>query len=75
MRTPRFQLIKFERFKINTTLATSPTEPVEFSKGNLIVDLDVKTPHVPNRMFKLFMYCREIIIPLKAFKLSLKNTI
>ena len=56
MRTPRFQLIKFERFKINTTLAASPTEPVEFSEGNLIVDLDVKTPHVPNRMFKLLMY-------------------
>jgi len=40
MRSSRLQLIKFE--KLNTTLEVSSTEPVEFSKGSLIVDLEVK---------------------------------
>jgi len=42
MRSSRLQLIKFERLKLNTTLEASSTEPVKFSKGSLIVDLEVK---------------------------------
>ena len=42
IRTSTFHVIKFDRFELNTNLVASSTEQVEFSKGSLIVDLDVK---------------------------------
>ena len=69
----RFQLIKFERFKLNTTLAASSTEAVEFSKGILIVDLDVKLKNAQELNTQIMLmrfHCHSTVVRLCPKRLS-----